>query len=214
MRSFALASSIGILAFISASAQETPRFTFDVSGGYTTPVGNTGRQLNEGWNVAAGLGMNFSSVVGAKIDLGFSSLGINDSTLTNIGAPGGDVRVFTATFDPVIHLIPHRHLDIYVTGGGGLFHIYQEYTQPTVTVTNFSDPFFGLNPVAFGGNQILSSYTVNKPGFDVGAGVALRAVRTGSSSWKRSGTTLSWPTRTSTTCPFRSASAGSRGYRA
>ena len=48
MRSFAIASCIGIPGFLSASAQETPRFTFDVGGGYTTPVGNTGRQLNEG----------------------------------------------------------------------------------------------------------------------------------------------------------------------
>jgi hypothetical protein len=174
MRSFAVASFIGILGLVSANAQETPRFTFDVSGGYTTPVGNTGRQLNQGWNVGAGMGMNFNSVLGAKVNVGYSAMGINDNVLANIGAPGGNVNVFTATLDPVVHLIPgHRHLDIYITGGGGLFHVNQQFTQPTVAVTNVFDPFFGFFPVAFGATQVLSSYTVNKPGFDVGAGVAL-----------------------------------------
>ena len=176
MRSFAIALCIGILGFVAASAQETPRFTFDIGGGYTTPVGNTGRQLNEGWNVGAGLGVNFSSVVSAKLNLGFSSMGINDNTLANIGVPGGDVRVFSATVDPVIHLTPHHHLDLYLTGGGGLFHIYQDYTQPAVGVTNVIDPFFGLYPVAFPATEVLSSYSVNKPGFDVGAGVAIGAL--------------------------------------
>jgi hypothetical protein len=175
MKSFAIASFIGILGLLSASAQETPRFTFDIGGGFTTPVGNTGSQLNTGWNVGVGAGYNFSSVLGAKIDLGFSSMGINSNTLTNIGVPGGDVRVFTATVDPVIHLTPHHHVDLYLTGGGGLFHIYQEFTQPAVAVTNVIDPFFGLQPVAFPGTEILSSYYVNKPGFDVGGGMAFGA---------------------------------------
>ncbi len=149
MRSFAIASFIGILTFLSASAQETPHFTFDVGGGFTTPPGSTGRQLDTGWNVGAGFGFNFSSVLGAKVDLGFSSMGINSNTLANIGVPGGDVRIFSATLDPVVHLTPHHHVDLYLTGGGGLFHIYQEFTQPTVAVTDVFNPFFGLYPVAF-----------------------------------------------------------------
>jgi hypothetical protein len=164
------------MGLLSASAQETPRFTFDVSGGFTTPVGNTaGSQLNNGWNVGAGVGYNFSSVLGAKLDLGFSSMGINSNTLTNIGAAGGDLRVFTATVDPVVHLTPHHHIDLYVTGGGGLFHIYQDFTQPTVAVTNVIDPLFGLQPVAFPGIEGVSNYSVNKPGFDAGGGMAFGA---------------------------------------
>jgi opacity protein-like surface antigen len=176
MRTFAIVSFIGILGCLSASAQEGPRFTFDVGGGFTTPAGNTGRQLDTGWNVGAGVGFNFSSVVGAKIDLGFSSMGINSNTLANIGVPGGDVRVFSATVDPVVHLTPHHHVDLYLTGGGGLFHIYQQFTQPAVGVTNAFDPFFGLYPVAFPATEILSSYSVNKPGFDVGGGMAIGAL--------------------------------------
>ena len=119
--------------------------------------------------------MNFTSWLGAKVDASYSYMGINGATLSNLGQPGGDVQIFSATVDPVIHLTPKHHIDLYVTGGGGLFHIYQEFTQPTVAVTNVYNPFFGIYPVAFGVNNILSSYSVNKPGFDVGAGIAFGA---------------------------------------
>lgn len=172
MRSLALASCIGILAFVSANAQETPKFTFDIGAGFTNSVGGTATQLSNGWNIGAGVGYNFSSYLGAKLDLAWSSMDVSGSTLLNIGVPNGDVHIFSATVDPVVHLTPKHHVDLYVTGGGGLFHIYQEFTQPTIAVTNVYNPFFGLYPVAFGANEILSSYSVNKPGFDVGGGVA------------------------------------------
>lgn len=172
MRSLVVMSCIGILGLASANAQETPKYTFDIGAGFTNSVGGTATQLSNGWNIGAGVGYNFSPYLGAKLDLGYSSMDISGSTLLNIGVPGGDVHVFTATIDPVVHLTPKRHVDFYLTGGGGLFHIYQEFTQPVVGVTNVYNPFFGLYPVAFGANEILSSYSVNKPGFDVGGGVA------------------------------------------
>jgi hypothetical protein len=175
MRSFVFASCIGILAFAVANAQETPKFTFDIGGGFTNTAGNTGRQLDNGWNIEAGAGYNFSSWLGTKLDLSYSSTGINHDTLVNLGEPGGDVHIFSATIDPVVHLTPKHHFDLYVTGGGGLFHVYQEFTQPTVAVTNVFNPFFGIYPVAFGATQVLSSYSVNKPGFNAGAGISFGA---------------------------------------
>jgi hypothetical protein len=154
------------------NAQETPRFTGSVGGGFTNPVGNTGRHLDYGWNVRGGAGVNLSSHVGVNLNVGLDSMGINSSTLNNIGVPGGALRVFSATLDPIIHLNPKGHADVYVTGGGGLFYRYQEFTQPSVGVTTGFDPFFGFYPVAFKTNQVLGSYSVTKPGVDVGAGVA------------------------------------------
>lgn len=175
MKNLAYVSFMGLLAFATANAQETPKFTFDIDGGFTNSAGNTGRQLDNGWNVGGGVGYNFSSWLGAKLDLSYSRMGINTGTLSFLGQPGGNMQVFSATIDPVVHLTPKHHFDLYVTGGGGLFHIYQEFTQPTIAVTNVFDPFFGIYPVAFGATQILSSYSVNKPGFDVGAGIAVGA---------------------------------------
>jgi hypothetical protein len=175
MKKIALASYIGILAFVSANAQETQKFTFDIGAGFTTPVGLTGTALDNGWNIGGGVGYNFSSYLGAKLDLGYSSMGVNSSTLSNIGVPGGGIHIFSATVDPVVHLTPKHRMDLYLTGGGGMFRVNQEFTQPTVAVTNVFNPFFGLYPVAFGANEILSSYSVVKPGFDVGGGVAFGA---------------------------------------
>jgi Outer membrane protein beta-barrel domain len=173
MKNLALASCFSLLVLGSLSAQETPRFGFDIGAGFTTPVGKTGRHLDSGWNLRAGAGYNFSPYVGAMIDVGYDSFGINSATLNNLGFPDGGLHIFSATLDPIIHLNPKGHLDVYVTGGGGLFRRSQEFTQPAVTVTSGFDPFFGFFPVAVPVNQVLSSYSVNKPGIDIGAGLAI-----------------------------------------
>jgi len=172
-KSFAVTACVGLATAGCMVAQETPRFTFGAGAGFVTPVGNTGRHLDNGWNIRAGAGVNFNSYIGAMIDLGYDSFGINSSTLANIGVPGGGLHVFSATLDPIVHLNPKGHFDLYLTGGGGLYHRYQEFTQPNVAVTTGFDPFFGFYPVAVPVNQVLGSYSVNKWGIDAGAGIAV-----------------------------------------
>jgi len=172
MKTLALVTGLGILAIGAVSAQETSRFAFSVGAGFAAPVGNTGRQLDDGWNAGGGFGMNFSPYAGALIDLDYNSFGINSGTLANIGVPGGGLHVFSATLDPIVHLNPKGHVDVYVTGGGGIYHRYQDFTAPSVGGATGFDPFFGFYPVAVPTTLILSSYTVNKPGIDVGAGIA------------------------------------------
>jgi hypothetical protein len=104
-----------------------------VGAGLTTPVGNTGRYTDVGWNVGAGTGYNFSPYFGALIDMGYDRLGINSITLENFGAPGG-MHVFSDTLDQIVHPMPKSHLDAYVTGGGGFYHRQQDFTAPTVAV--------------------------------------------------------------------------------
>jgi hypothetical protein len=157
----------------SLQAQEVSRFSFAAGAGFTQTVGNTGRHLDDGWNVMAGGGVNFNRYVGAMVDLGYNRFGINALTLTNAGFPDGNVSVFSATLDPIVHLTPGHRADIYVTGGGGLYHVNQEFTQPSVATLTGFDPFFGFYNVAVPTTQILSSYSVNKPGVNIGAGVAL-----------------------------------------
>jgi len=172
MKTFAVTICTGLLAAGLMSAQEVQRFTIDFGGGFTEPVGATGRNLDIGWNVGGGAGINFNNYVGAKIDVAFNDFGINSGTLNAIGVPGGDVHIFSATLDPIVHLNPKGPVDFYLIGGGGIYHQYQEFTAPTTaTVTGF-DPFFGFFPVNVAANQVLSSYSVNKPGVDGGAGVA------------------------------------------
>jgi hypothetical protein len=169
---FALVATLGLGVALAANGQEFSRFTFGVGAGFTTPVGSTGRQLDTGWDLQAGGGFNFNPYIGAMINLGYSDFGINSGTLDAIGVPGGAVHVFSATLDPIVHLNPHGHIDFYLTGGGGLFHEYQDFTQPTTVSTVGFDPFFGFFPTAVPANQILASSSTNKPGIDAGAGIA------------------------------------------
>jgi hypothetical protein len=161
--------------FISGlSAQEVKRLSFDLGAGFTEPAFDTGRHLDVGWNIQGGVGYNFSSYLGAKLDLNYNSLAINSTTLNNLGFPGGNLNIFSATIDPVVHLNPHGRVDVYLIGGGGLYHRNQEFTQPAVATLTAFDPFFGaFYPVAVPTTQVLASYSVNKPGVNGGAGIEI-----------------------------------------
>jgi hypothetical protein len=153
MRRFAFASCIGILSFASANAQSTQefsRYTFDIGGGYTMPVGSTSNNRDPGWNVRGGAGYNFSPNFGAMLNVGYDSLGISSTSLINAGATNGDINVFHATIDPVARLRLNGRLNLYLTGGGGVFHRTRDVDFPSFPS---------------------STYTVTRPGFDVGGGV-------------------------------------------
>jgi hypothetical protein len=85
------------------------------------------------------------------LNVGSDSMDINSATLRNIGVPGG----------------------------GGLLHRFQEFTAPTVVTTTAFIPFFGFTPLSFGASQVLASYSVNKPGYDVGAGIEFGTIKHG-----------------------------------
>jgi Outer membrane protein beta-barrel domain len=172
MKYLAITGCLALLFSGAVSAQEMSHFSFDIGAGFTTSVGDTGRNLNEGWNVDGGFGLKFSPYIGAMIDLGYNSMGVNSTTLANLGYGGGDLHIFSATLDPIVHLNPKGHVDVYVTGGGGIYHRYQDFTQPTVAVGTGFNPFFGFYPFAVPANEVVASYSVNKPGIDAGVGIA------------------------------------------
>jgi len=160
MKTIISTSCLALFLIGTVSAQETSHVAFDIGGGFTQSVGSTGRYLDNGWNVGGGVGWNFSPYVGAMVQTNYNSLGFNSTTLSNLEAPGGGVHVFSATIDPIIHLHPRGHWDAYIVGGGGLYHMFQDVTAPV------NGGFFGPNQV------ILGSYSVNKPGANIGAGLA------------------------------------------
>lgn len=168
MNKFALVSCIGFLCLGTLSAQEVSHFSFDIGGGFTQPVGNTGRFLNDGWNVQGGVGYNFSNYLGVMGQLDFNSMGMNGAALGTSGFPGGDIHVFSATVDPIVHLTPKSRFDLYAIGGGGLYHWYQQFSAPTGVVSN---SFAGSFPLVI--PNVGDAYSVNKPGWNAGMGVAL-----------------------------------------
>lgn len=163
----ALVGSLGFLCISALSAQEVSHFSFELGGGFTQTVGNTGRYLDDGWNVEGGVGFNFSPYIGVLGEVGFTSLGFNGTTLGNLGYPGGNVNIFSATIDPIVHLTPRGHFDLYAIGGGGLYHWNEQFSAPGGLVTPFATGSF---PVVIPNSGDM--YSVNKPGFNAGMGVA------------------------------------------
>jgi hypothetical protein len=82
--------------------------------------------------------------------------------------PGGDVHVFSATIDPIVHLTPRSHFDLYAVGGGGLYHWSEQFSAPAGLVTPFATGSF---PIVI--PNVGDEYSVNKPGFNAGMGVAM-----------------------------------------
>jgi hypothetical protein len=154
-------------------AQEYHRLIVDFGGGFTQPVGRTGTYLDDGWNIRGGAGINFSQYVGAIVQLDYNSMGINANTLSNVGFPGGDVHVFSATLNPIVHLTPRSHFDVYLIGGGGMYRRTQEFTQSGVAAVTGFNPFFGFYQFGVPTTEVLASYTVVKPGVNGGMGIAL-----------------------------------------
>jgi opacity protein-like surface antigen len=170
MRSIAFVSCLGIFVAGALNAQEVPPFSFAIGGGYTNSLGTAGRYLDNGWNLQAGVGYNFNSYLGAMLDFNYSSLGVNSATLANIGAPGGNVNIASFTIDPIVHLHRKGPVDFYLIGGGGLYHRYDDLTAPSVGFGPVPTPFGFFNaPIA--GETVIASYSINKPGFNAGAGV-------------------------------------------
>src|SRR5438105_10497974 len=114
MKRIAVASGIALVTSLLLNAQEVPRFTYNVGAGFTSPVGNTSRHLDTGWNIDTGAGINLHPRLGVMLQFNFNSLGINSDTLSNIGFPGGTVRMWSVTLDPIVHLNPKGPLDVYL----------------------------------------------------------------------------------------------------
>ena len=172
MKKQCFASVIGLLAAGVLHAQETPPFAFNVGGGFTETLGATGERLNNGWNLSVGGGYNFVPHIGALVQFNYNRFDINSATLNGLGFPGGDVALWSLTLDPIVHLNPRGPVDVYFIGGGGLYHWRQEFTRPTVAFTEGFDPFFGFFQALVPADEVITSYSVNKPGVNGGVGVS------------------------------------------
>ena len=145
-----------------------------VGGGFSEPVFDLGERLdNHGWNVGAGIGVS-GKRAGLMLDFTFNDFNINRTTLDQVQAPDGTVRYWAFTLDPVVHLNKEGRVDVYVTGGGGIYHRQVEFTQPAIATVAVFDPWFGVYPASFATNQVIGSYGLYKGGVDGGAGIAFR----------------------------------------
>ena len=148
-------STIAVMISIAcASAQEESSHLAErVGAGFTQGVGRTGTCTDLGWNLSTGVGYNFNSYVGALIDVNVNDLGINSATLNGLGAANGSLTIFSANLDPIVHLTPHGHFDIYVTDGGGEFRLAQSFQQPVA-----ASAAFVYSPILFSNSNLPTEY--------------------------------------------------------
>ncbi|HVW08522.1 MAG TPA: outer membrane beta-barrel protein [Bryobacteraceae bacterium] len=149
--------TIGIAVVCAAglSAQEgVSKFTMQIGAGFSQGVGHSGKDLDLGWNIGGGAGVNFNRHVGVLVDVSQQVMGTPVGLTGNLSVAGGQMRVFSATLDPVYHLGRGAHADFYATGGGGMFR------------RSFAPAYTQL---------LRSDYSVIKPGFDAGLGLAFGA---------------------------------------
>jgi hypothetical protein len=171
MNKAVLTTCISLIALASGSlfAQETPRYDFDLGAGFSTPLGTTGQNSNTGWDLRAGAGINFNRYVGARLNVSDDGLGISNGALTSLGLAGGNQNIFSVRIDPVVHLTPQRHFDVYLTGGGGYYHRQVNFGQVVPGAVPVANNFFGSGSTVVGNY----SYSDNKPGIDGGVGLAM-----------------------------------------
>jgi hypothetical protein len=173
--SFKIFSRLFLAVAISAPAfAQFSRFTGFVGGGFTQPMNPIATRLDSGWNVAAGAGVNANHHLGLMLDFNFNEMPVNSTFLAQVQAPDGHVRTWGFTLDPIFHVTQEGPVDLYVTGGGGIYHRTVEFTQPVVQTGVFFDPWFGFFPQSFVTNQIVGSFGQYKGGINGGAGVSVR----------------------------------------
>jgi len=165
----------GCISLVQAQTAEPPRFTFDVGGGFTQPLGHLDGRIDTGWNIQAGAGVNIVPRLGVMVQFMYNEAGLNGSFLQSIGEPDGNFRLWGFSLDPIVHLNPRGHVDFYLIGGPGIYRRTVEFTQPTVATVTAFDPFFGyFFPVNVPANQVIGSFSTTKFGMNGGGGLSFR----------------------------------------
>ena len=82
--------------------------------------------------------------------------------------------MYSLTVNPIVRLSPRGRYDAYVVGGGGFYRRTIEFTEPTYAIVTAFDLFFGILYPAALADAILGSFTQNKGGLNIGAGVSIR----------------------------------------
>jgi hypothetical protein len=126
--------------------------------GFSTPANPVATRLNEGWNLAGGIGVTRGSV-GIMLDAMFTDFGITHDALVRAGARRGSQKYWALTVDPTFHVNERGPVDFYITGGGGLYTRITKYRASSDLIGQDSDRY-----------DLISSDTVYKPGVNGGAG--------------------------------------------
>ncbi len=159
----------------------SPRWVFDIGGGFNLPTGGTHNYATTGWRFQGGGGRNFSKVIGVLLQFDYDHFGVQTATLNkqlavyntlcggSCGFNGlnGNIHDWAFTLNPTFTIPTEGSLGAYVVTGVGFYHKYTQFTTPTVG--EYCDPFYGC--YEYQANQPVDWYTSNAAGVNGGLGV-------------------------------------------
>jgi hypothetical protein len=148
----------------------TDHLAIELGAGFNVPAGNTGTWQAVGYTINLGGGWMFTDRLGLLAEYGFNHANVPQNTLTAVGEPNGNVHVWSLTLDPVIYYKTGGRIGGYVTGGGGFYRKLTSFTQLVYEGDYCS--YFGCYPVF--GNELLSHFSSNQGGVNIGTGVTFK----------------------------------------
>jgi hypothetical protein len=142
----------------------------EAGAGFNVPTGNTKTWQNVGYSINLGGGWNFNDRFGVLAEYSFNRGNIPQNTLTDVGEPNGNVHVWSLTLDPIFYYKTSGKIGGYVTGGGGFYRKLTSFTESVYEGDYCS--YFGCYPQY--GNEVLSHFSSNQGGVNLGTGVTFK----------------------------------------
>jgi hypothetical protein len=128
-----IATYFALCCFAAVPGIAQMNWTGYVGAGPVVPLNPfAGQSSGTGWNISAGGGVT-THRYGMMLDFMYDSVGINAAGLAQTGASSGNVHTWGFTLDPVVHITQEGPLDLYFTGGGGIYNRSFDFNNPMVS---------------------------------------------------------------------------------
>jgi hypothetical protein len=144
------------------------KLTIAAGAGVTIPAGPISNHLSTGWNITGGAGYYFTRNFAVIPELTYTGLGVQNSFIKALGAPGANSHIWAWTLNPEVRFRTSKRLGFYLIGGPGYYRRILNLTTPT-QVSSYYLGYFGYYPITYTANQTIS--TVERVGWGGNAGV-------------------------------------------
>jgi hypothetical protein len=159
------------------------KYTFEVGGGFTLPVGGTHSYLTTGWKFQGGAGRNFNKTFGVLVQFDYDDFGFQTATLNDLitiynslgggfSSISGHTHDWSFTLNPIINYYTSDTKGAYVVGGLGFYHKNATITTPALG--QYCE-FYGC--FTYEANQTIDEYTSNAFGVNAGLGFTYKISR-------------------------------------
>jgi len=170
------------LGIAAASAQNYPRFNFNIGGGFGDGFGDVHRFTDRSYHGVAGGGLNLSRTFGIKAEYMYYNLAFKSSVIQQQSLPGASGNLQSATLNGVFTLPHHGRFGIYAIGGVGWYdRSVSAHSQPLSPGTICEPAWVWWQITCTNGvvttQQTLSSHSVSSGGYNFGGGFTYRLKR-------------------------------------